>query len=134
MATVRLTVGQAIVKYLQVQYSEADGVQQRLIPAMLGIFGHGNVGGLGQGLLTLGDDLPYIQSRNEQATVHHAVGFAKASRRRSTFACTASIGPGSTNMVTGAAAQGAMRRHIVETRDALLAQEAKTPGPRGEVT
>jgi 3D-(3,5/4)-trihydroxycyclohexane-1,2-dione acylhydrolase (decyclizing) len=103
MATVRLTVGQAIVKYLQVQYSEADGVQQRLIPAMLGIFGHGNVGGLGQGLLTLGDDLPYIQSRNEQATVHHAVGFAKASRRRSTFACTASIGPGSTNMVTGAA-------------------------------
>jgi 3D-(3,5/4)-trihydroxycyclohexane-1,2-dione acylhydrolase (decyclizing) len=99
----RLTVGQAIVKYLQVQYSESDGEQQRLVPAMLGIFGHGNVGGLGQALLTYGDDLPYIQSRNEQATVHQAVGFAKARRRRATFACTASIGPGATNMVTGAA-------------------------------
>ena len=103
MSTVRLTVGQAIVKYLQVQYSESGGAQQRLIPAMIGIFGHGNVGGIGQALFTLGDDLPYIQSRNEQATVHQAVGFAKASRRRSTLACTASIGPGSTNMVTGAA-------------------------------
>ena len=99
----RLTVGQAIVRYLIAQSSERDGRVQRLIPAMAGVFGHGNVGGLGEALFVAADSMQYYQARNEQAMVHEAVGFARASLRLSTFACTASIGPGSTNMVTGAA-------------------------------
>ncbi|MGF1617066.1 MAG: thiamine pyrophosphate-binding protein, partial [Acidimicrobiia bacterium] len=101
--TMRLTVAQAIIKYLAVQYSEFDSARQRLIPAMYGIFGHGNVSGIGQALDEFGEHLPYLQGRNEQAMVHTAIGFAKAKRRRSTLAVTASIGPGSTNMLTGAA-------------------------------
>jgi 3D-(3,5/4)-trihydroxycyclohexane-1,2-dione acylhydrolase (decyclizing) len=99
---VRLTVAQAIVTYLSRQYSVADGQRRRLIPAALGIFGHGNVAGLGQALDQLSDALPFIQGRNEQALVHAATAYAKASRRHATLAVTASIGPGSLNMVTGA--------------------------------
>ena len=99
----RLTVGQAIVRYLTAQSSERDGQLRRLIPAMAGVFGHGNVGGLGEALYLAVDTMPYLQARNEQAMVHEAVGFARASLRLATLACTASIGPGSTNMVTGAA-------------------------------
>ena len=102
--TVRLTMAQALVKYLQVQYSERDGIRKRLIPSIFGIFGHGNVSALSQALHQYGDDLPYYQPCNEQAMVHTAAGFAKANLRLSTLACTASIGPGSTNMITGAAA------------------------------
>lgn len=101
--TIRLTVAQALVKYLQVQHSERDGKIRRLIPAMFGIFGHGNVAGLGQALFEYGQELPHYQPRNEQAMVHTAAGFAKANQRLATLACTASIGPGSTNMITGAA-------------------------------
>jgi len=101
--TRRLTVAQALVRFLASQHSERDGVTQRLIAGCLGIFGHGNVAGIGQALLEAGDDLRYHQARNEQAMVHTAIGFAKANRRLSTFACTTSIGPGATNMVTGAA-------------------------------
>ncbi|MFK4087773.1 3D-(3,5/4)-trihydroxycyclohexane-1,2-dione acylhydrolase (decyclizing) [Kribbella sp. NPDC020789] len=105
--TVRLTVAQALVRFLSVQYSERDGVRQRLIAGTLGIFGHGNVAGVGQALLQaeLADPtaLPYILSRNEQAMVHTAAAFARTRDRLQTYACTASIGPGSTNMVTGAA-------------------------------
>jgi 3D-(3,5/4)-trihydroxycyclohexane-1,2-dione acylhydrolase (decyclizing) len=100
--TVRLTVAQAIVTYLSKQYSVADGQRRRLIPAALGIFGHGNVAGLGQALDQLSDALPFIQGRNEQALVHVATAYAKASRRQATLAVTASIGPGALNMVTGA--------------------------------
>ncbi len=99
----RLTMAQALVKYLQVQYSERDGQQRRLIPAVFGIFGHGNVAGLGQALFEYGQDLPYFQPCNEQSMVHTAIGFAKANLRTATLACAASIGPGSTNMLTGAA-------------------------------
>jgi 3D-(3,5/4)-trihydroxycyclohexane-1,2-dione acylhydrolase (decyclizing) len=99
----RLTVGQAIVRYLTAQSSERDGQVRRLIPAMAGVFGHGNVGGLGEALYLAADAMPYLQARNEQAMVHEAVGFARANLRLATLACTASIGPGSTNMVTGAA-------------------------------
>ncbi len=102
--TIRLTMAQALVKYLQVQYSERDGRTRRLIPAICGIFGHGNVAGLGQALLEYGVDLPYHQTRNEQSMVHTASGFAKANLRLATLACASSIGPGATNMVTGAAA------------------------------
>ncbi|WP_344159992.1 3D-(3,5/4)-trihydroxycyclohexane-1,2-dione acylhydrolase (decyclizing) [Nocardiopsis rhodophaea] len=105
--TVRLTTAQALVRFLAAQYSERDGVEQRLIPGVWGIFGHGNVAGLGQALLqaaTTGEaDLPYYLARNEQGMVHSSVGFAKMRDRLQTFACTASTGPGSTNMVTGAA-------------------------------
>jgi 3D-(3,5/4)-trihydroxycyclohexane-1,2-dione acylhydrolase (decyclizing) len=90
------------VTYLSKQYSVADGQRRRLIPAALGIFGHGNVAGLGQALDQLSDALPFIQGRNEQALVHVATAYAKASRRHATLAVTASIGPGALNMVTGA--------------------------------
>ncbi|MDE3722103.1 3D-(3,5/4)-trihydroxycyclohexane-1,2-dione acylhydrolase (decyclizing) [Nocardiopsis sp. N85] len=105
--TVRLTTAQALVRFLAAQYSERDGVEQRFIPGVWGIFGHGNVAGLGQALLqaaTTGEvDLPYHLARNEQGMVHATVGFAKTRNRLQTFACSASTGPGSTNMVTGAA-------------------------------
>ena len=101
--TRRLTVAQAVVTYLSRQYSVADGQRRRLIPATLGIFGHGNVAGLGQALDQLSDVMPFIQGRNEQALVHAATAFAKHSRRHATLAVTSSIGPGALNMVTGAA-------------------------------
>jgi len=99
----RLTTGQAIVRYLQAQWSERDGDRRRLIPGVWGIFGHGNVIGLGQALEELGHELTFHQGRNEQSMVHAAAAFAKATRRKQTMACTASIGPGSTNMITAAA-------------------------------
>ena len=99
---IRLTMGQAIVKYLQVQYSQQDDEVQRLVRGMFGIFGHGNVSGLGQALWEYGQDLPYYQPCNEQSMVHTAAGYAKATRRLSTFACTTSSGPGTTNMMTAA--------------------------------
>ena len=105
--TVRLTVGQALVRFLAAQLSERDGARRRLIAGCFGIFGHGNVAGVGEALLEaeLADPamLPYRQARNEQGMVHAAAAFARASNRLSTLACTSSIGPGATNMVTGAA-------------------------------
>ncbi|GGW79272.1 3D-(3,5/4)-trihydroxycyclohexane-1,2-dione acylhydrolase (decyclizing) [Streptomyces lomondensis] len=101
--TTRLTVAQALVRFLAAQYTERDGVRQRLIGATWGIFGHGNVAGLGQALLEHTDAMPYHQGRNEQAMVHAAVGYARQSGRLSTHAVTTSIGPGATNLVTGAA-------------------------------
>jgi len=101
--TIRMTMAQALVRYLQEQYSERDGKTQRLIPAAFGIFGHGNVCGLGQALEECGQALPYMQPRNEQSMVHAAAAFAKTTQRLQTLACLASIGPGSTNMLTGAA-------------------------------
>ncbi len=101
--TVRLTTAQAIVRYLGHQFTVADGERRRSVPAMLGIFGHGNVAGLGQALDEFRAEMPYVQGRNEQSLVHLATGFAKASRRRAFLAVTASVGPGATNMVTGAA-------------------------------
>lgn len=101
--TVRLTTSQAIVRWLQVQHSERDGVSRRAIPGIWGIFGHGNAVGLDQAVQQDGDRLPLYQPKNEQGMVHVALGYAKASRRLSTYACTASIGPGALNMITGAA-------------------------------
>jgi 3D-(3,5/4)-trihydroxycyclohexane-1,2-dione acylhydrolase (decyclizing) len=98
----RLTVAQAIVAFLQQQYTARDGQEHRFIPGCFGIFGHGNVAGLGQAL-EQDRGVPYYLCRNEQAMVHTAVAFAKASFRMRTLACTTSIGPGATNMVTGAA-------------------------------
>lgn len=103
MTHLRLTTAQALVRYLGAQHSERDGERRRLIPGVFGIFGHGNVAALGHALSEAGDALPYRQARDEQSMVHIACAFAKATRRRATFACTSSIGPGATNMVTGAA-------------------------------
>ena len=107
MSTVRLTVAQAVVRFLTLQYSERDGVEQRLIAGCFGIYGHGNVAGLGQALLEAELDdphaLPYYQARNEQGMVHAATAYARMKDRLSTLACTASVGPGATNMLTGAA-------------------------------
>ncbi len=99
----RLTVAQALVRFLANQYTERDGVEQRLIAGCFGIFGHGNVAGVGQALLEAPDELRYFQARNEQAMVHTAVAYARMKNRLSAFACTASVGPGATNMITGAA-------------------------------
>ena len=105
--TVRLTVAQALVQFLAAQYTERDGVRHRLVDSCWGIFGHGNVAGIGQALLESGQGrdapLPYHQGRNEQAMVHAAVGFARQNDRLSAQAVTTSIGPGATNLVTGAA-------------------------------
>jgi 3D-(3,5/4)-trihydroxycyclohexane-1,2-dione acylhydrolase (decyclizing) len=103
----RLTVAQAVVRFLAAQYTERDGERHRLVEGCFGIFGHGNVAGLGEALLEaeLEDPalLPYRQGRNEQGMVHAAAGFARMRNRLSTLACTTSIGPGATNLVTGAA-------------------------------
>src|SRR4051812_33635242 len=102
-STVRLTTSQALVRHLQVQFSERDGERRRAIPALFGIFGHGNVCGLGEALVSEAAELPFLAPKHEQSMVHSALGYAKATRRLSTLACTASIGPGATNLVTGAA-------------------------------
>ncbi|MFC6016224.1 3D-(3,5/4)-trihydroxycyclohexane-1,2-dione acylhydrolase (decyclizing) [Plantactinospora solaniradicis] len=103
----RLTVAQAVVHFLAAQRSERDGVEHRLFAGCFGIFGHGNVAGMGQALmeaeLRTPGALPYHQSRNEQAMVHASAAYARMRNRLTTFACTSSIGPGATNMVTGAA-------------------------------
>ncbi|MGI8405024.1 MAG: thiamine pyrophosphate-binding protein, partial [Thermomicrobiales bacterium] len=103
MSTIRLTAAQAVVRYLSVQYTERDRQHQRLFKGMYGIFGHGNVTGIGQALEEVGKDLPYYRAQNEQAMVHTAVAYAKMKNRLETFACTSSVGPGATNMITGAA-------------------------------
>src|SRR5207253_8792216 len=102
LETRRVTVAQALVSFLKNQYVERDGRQHPFFAGMLGIFGHGNVSCIGQALQQ-NPDFPYILVRNEQSGVHLAAGYAKASNRLRTFACTSSIGPGATNMITGAA-------------------------------
>jgi 3D-(3,5/4)-trihydroxycyclohexane-1,2-dione acylhydrolase (decyclizing) len=105
--TVRLTVAQAVVRFLAAQHTERDGHRQRLFAGCFGIFGHGNVAGLGQALLqaevTDPQLLPYVLGRNEQAMVHTAAAYARAKDRLQTWAVSSSVGPGATNMVTGAA-------------------------------
>ena len=98
-----LTVAQALVRFLAVQRVERDGVEQRFFGGCFGILGHGNVAGIGQALHQNPELLTYYQGRNEQSMVHTAVGYARMRNRLGALACTTSIGPGATNMVTGAA-------------------------------
>lgn len=127
----KLTVGQAVVRFLANQWTERDGVERRAIAGCLGIFGHGNVAGLGQALLqahrTGEADLPYRLARNEQAMVHTAAGFARMTNRLSAYACTASIGPGSTNMLTGAALATVNRLPVLLLPSDIFATRAAAP-------
>ncbi|MDB5059047.1 MAG: iolD, partial [Chloroflexi bacterium] len=100
--TKRLTMAQALIAFLQQQYVERDGAERPFFAGCFGIFGHGNIGGVGQALQQM-PSFRYYQSRNEQAMVHTATAFAKTKNRLQTLACTSSIGPGATNMITGAA-------------------------------
>lgn len=102
MKSIRLTMAQALIKYLANQYVVRDGEERPFFAGIFGIFGHGNVTGIGQALEEH-RDLTYFQPRNEQSSVHIAAGYAKMKNRLQTFACTSSVGPGATNMVTGAA-------------------------------
>jgi 3D-(3,5/4)-trihydroxycyclohexane-1,2-dione acylhydrolase (decyclizing) len=129
--TVRLTVAQALVRFLAVQHTERDGARQRLFAGCFGIFGHGNVAGIGQALLesARGPEprLRYLQARNEQAMVHAAVGYARMRDRLSTFACTTSIGPGATNLVTGAALATVNRIPVLLLPGDIFATRAVNP-------
>jgi 3D-(3,5/4)-trihydroxycyclohexane-1,2-dione acylhydrolase (decyclizing) len=131
VATVRLTVSQALVRFLANQYSERDGTRQRLIPGCWGIFGHGNVAGVGQALLqaqqTGSDDLPYYLARNEQGMVHASVGYSRMRNRLQALACTASIGPGSTNMLTGAALATTNRIPVLLLASDIFATRVGSP-------
>src|SRR5712692_6848957 len=100
--TRRLTTAQAVIEFLKHQHVERDGIEHQFFAGCFGIFGHGNVAGIGQALQQ-NPDFRYYLCRNEQAMVHTATAFAKASNRLRTLVCTTSIGPGATNMVTGAA-------------------------------
>ena len=103
MATIRLTAAQALVRYLAAQRGELDGAEVALFAGVWAIFGHGNVAALGEALYAARDTLPTFRAHNEQAMGHAAIAFAKATRRRRMMACTSSIGPGASNMVTAAA-------------------------------
>src|SRR5580658_2634502 len=103
MATIRLTAAQALVRYLAAQHGELDGAEVPLFAGVWAIFGHGNVAALGEALYAVRDTLPTFRAHNEQAMGHAAIAFAKATRRRRMMACTSSIGPGASNMVTAAA-------------------------------
>jgi len=129
--TVRLTVGQAVVRFLGNQYSERDGVRRKLFAGCFGIFGHGNVAGLGQALLQAELEepelLPYHQGRNEQAMVHIAVGYARQKDRLEMFAVTASVGPGSSNMLTGAALATINRLPVLLLASDIFATRVASP-------
>ena len=103
MTVTRLTMAQALVRFLSAQYVERDGIEHRFVNGCFGIFGHGNVAGVGEALYERSDLMTYYQGRNEQAMVHAAVGYARMKNRLGILACTSSIGPGATNMITGAA-------------------------------
>ena len=129
--TVRLTVAQAVVRFLGWQYTERDGIRRKFFAGCFGIFGHGNVAGIGQALLqseleTPGE-LPYHQGRNEQAMVHIAVGYARQKDRLETFAVTASVGPGASNMLTGAALATINRIPVLLLPSDIFATRVSSP-------
>ncbi|HYO59096.1 3D-(3,5/4)-trihydroxycyclohexane-1,2-dione acylhydrolase (decyclizing) [Archangium sp.] len=124
---VRVTLAQAIVRYLDAQRVSRDGQVQRFFHGVFGIFGHGNLTGLGQALEEHEGALPFLQPKNEQGMVHAAIAFAKARRRLGTFACTSSVGPGATNMVTGAATATINRLPVLLLPGDIFANRAPQP-------
>jgi 3D-(3,5/4)-trihydroxycyclohexane-1,2-dione acylhydrolase (decyclizing) len=141
MRTVRLTTAQALVGFMAGQHVERDGVEHRFIAGCFGIFGHGNLTGIGQALAERPDLLTYYQARNEQGMVHTAAGFARMRNRLATLACTTSIGPGATNMLTGAAAATVNRLPVLllpgdvfaSRRPDPVLQQLEAPG-RGDLS
>ena len=137
----RLTTAQALVRFLAAQYVERDGVRQRFFAGCFGIFGHGNVAGVGQALHQYPELLRYYQARNEQAMVHAAAGYARMRNRLATLACTTSIGPGATNMLTAAAGATINRLPVLLLPGDVFAsripdpvlQQLEVPG-RGDVS
>ena len=123
----RLTMAQALVRFLAQQYVERDGVEQRFFAGCWGIFGHGNIAGLGQALSQYPEALRYHQARNEQSMVHIAVGYARMKDRLSTYACTSSVGPGATNMITGAALATIDRLPVLLLPGDVFASRAPDP-------
>ncbi|MDF1797257.1 MAG: 3D-(3,5/4)-trihydroxycyclohexane-1,2-dione acylhydrolase (decyclizing) [Coxiellaceae bacterium] len=109
MKTIRLSMAQALLRFLSQQYITIDNQEHNFVKGLFGIFGHGNVTGLGEALQYAHHNLPFIRANNEQGMVHAATAFAKQSRRLAIYACTSSIGPGATNMITGAATATANR-------------------------
>lgn len=124
--TIRLTMAQALIRYIDNQYTERDGVEHKFINGVFGIFGHGNVAGVGQALHQT-PSMPYYQTRNEQAMVHSAAGYAKMKNRLQTLACTTSIGPGATNMVTAAAGATINRLPVLLLPGDLFARRSAGP-------
>src|SRR3954470_10930474 len=126
--TVPLNMAAALVKFLPQQFIRRDGVEHRLIHGVFGIFGHGNVTGFGQALEEHGGRaLPYFQPKTEQAMVHSAIAYAKARQRLGTFACTSSVGPGATNMLTGAATATVNRLPVLLLPGDIFANRIPAP-------
>ncbi len=125
--TRRLTMAQALILYLTQQYVARDGVENPFFAGAWGIFGHGNVAGIGQALQQYADRFRYYQCRNEQAQVHTAVAYAKHKNRMQTFACTSSIGPGATNMLTGAAVATINRIPVLLLPGDIFAERIQAP-------
>jgi 3D-(3,5/4)-trihydroxycyclohexane-1,2-dione acylhydrolase (decyclizing) len=126
MSKIRLTVAQATMEFLKNQYTERDGTERKFFAGCFGIFGHGNLAGFGQALQQT-PDFRYYLVRNEQAAVHTAVGYAKMKNRLSTFACTSSIGPGATNMITAAAGATINRLPVLLMPGDIFAQRTVAP-------
>jgi 3D-(3,5/4)-trihydroxycyclohexane-1,2-dione acylhydrolase (decyclizing) len=120
-------MAQALILYLSRQYVERDGQEHRFFAGAWGIFGHGNVAGIGQALQQYAHEFRYYQSRNEQAQVHAAIAYAKHKNRLQTFACTSSIGPGATNMITGAAVATVNRIPVLLLPGDIFAERIQAP-------
>src|SRR5436189_4575783 len=127
MTAIRLTMAQALVRFLIAQNSEIDGQEVPLFAGVFAIFGHGNVAGLGEALYEARHRLPTLRAHNEQAMALAAIAFAKASRRRRMMACTSSIGPGATNMVTAAAVAHANRLPVLLLPGDIFASRRPDP-------
>src|SRR5918911_4867168 len=125
--TLRLTTAQALIRFLAAQRVERDGVEHRFFAGCFGIFGHGNVAGVGQALYQHPDLLTYYQARNEQSMVHTAAAYARMRNRLGTLACTSSIGPGATNMITGAAGATINRVPVLLLPGDLFANRRPAP-------
>src|SRR5438093_2243098 len=125
--SVRLTTAQALVRFLAQQYVERDGVEHRFFGGCFGIFGHGNVAGIGEALYESPELLTYYQGRSEQGMVHAAVGYARMRNRLGALACTTSIGPGATNMVTGAAVATVNRLPVLLLPGDIFARRLVAP-------
>src|SRR5213079_3466193 len=125
-ATKRMTMAQAVIAFLKNQYVERDGLELPFFAGCFGIFGHGNIAGIGQALQQM-PDFRYYQARNEQAMVHIAAAYAKTKNRLQTFACTSSIGPGASNMVTGAALATVNRLPVLLLPGDIFATRVSSP-------